>query len=374
MVGVFLSLLISENSSSAELLESYTSVRALGMGNAYTAVAQEGDALFYNPASLCQVSGFHWTMMDPYAGVNGPQALSVVDSMTKSGTNFVEKFDSLYGKSIWVGAGAKTSFVLPCFGIAAYGHGNASLGVANPANPQINAAYNLDYGVALGGGIPIVPGFMSLGLTARRVNRTGTNLPIGAATLAQLDENAIAAQLKRRGTAYAMDVGLVATVPAPIKPTIAFTVRNAGQTTFNREEGPGAPPPAEADMALGGSISIDALLVTITPSFDYRYLNRADIQNGKKLHMGVEFDLPLLTLRGGYYQGYYTAGVGLDMGVLAIDAATYGVELGEYPGQLEDRRYVAQMTIQIGLDGGYFSLSGSSGTAGGARRRLKQRR
>jgi hypothetical protein len=88
----------------------------------------------------------------------------------------------------------------------------------------------------------------------------------------------------------------------------------------------------------------------------------------------LEFDLPLLTLRTGYYQGYYTAGVGLDMGVLALDAATYGVELGEYPGQLEDRRYVAQMTIQIGLDGSFLSLSGASGTAGGARRRLKQRR
>jgi hypothetical protein len=358
----------------AELMESYTSVRALGMGNAFTAVAEEGDALFYNPGSLCQVSGFHWTMMDPYAGVNGPQALDVVNSMTQSGSSFVDKFNNLFGKSIWVGAGAKTSFVLPCMGIAAYGQGNASMSIANPAYPQIMLAYNVDYGVALGGGLPLIPGFVSLGLTARRVNRTGTNLPIGAVTLAQLNTDAIAAQLKRRGTGYALDVGLSATIPSPVKPTLAFTVRNAGLTTFNHEEGPGAPPAAEPDMAIGASLSIDSLIMTITPSIDYRYIDRTDIQNGKKLHLGLEFDLPLLTLRTGYYQGYYTAGVGLDMGVLALDAATYGVELGEYPGQLEDRRYVAQMTIQIGLDGSFLSLSGASGTAGGARRRLKQRR
>ncbi|MBK7891611.1 MAG: hypothetical protein IPJ84_12475 [Bdellovibrionales bacterium] len=30
----------------AELMETWTSVRALGMGNAFTAVAQEGDAIF----------------------------------------------------------------------------------------------------------------------------------------------------------------------------------------------------------------------------------------------------------------------------------------------------------------------------------------
>jgi hypothetical protein len=47
---------------------------------------------------------------------------------------------------------------------------------------------------------------------------------------------------------------------------------------------------------------------------------------------------------------------------------TYGVELGEYPGQLEDRRYLASVTLEFGFDGGFFSNSAqgtNSGTKGG---------
>jgi hypothetical protein len=118
-------------------------------------------------------------------------------------------------------------------------------------------------------------------------------------------------------------------------------------------------------------------LIDITPALDYRYANRTDIELGKKIHAGVEVALPLLTLRAGLNQGYYTAGVGLNLGLIHVDAATYGVELGAYPGQQEDRRYVAQFTFQLGFDPGRFGLGGSGSGADGdssAHPRLKQRR
>ncbi len=358
----------------AELMETWTSVRALGMGNAFTAVAQEGDAIFYNPAALGRVSGFHWTIMDPRAGVNGPQALEVVQ-IASGGSTLADKLNNLYGKAVWVGGGAKTSFVLPGLGFAGFANGDAGVNLQNPAYPQMNLNYFFDYGVAIGTGIDFIPGIWSLGFTVRRVNRTGTTLPLGPSVLATLNTDSITAQLKNRGTGYGLDVGTLLTIPGPIRPAIAFTVRNAGYTSFNHEEGTAAPPRSDPDMTLGASVTIDGLIASITPSMDYRYLDRPDIQSGKKLHLGVDIDLPLISVRAGLYQGYYSVGVGLDAGVVAFDAASYGVELGEYPGQLEDRRYVVQMTLQLGLDGADFSFSGLSGSAGsGGRRKLKQRR
>ncbi len=358
-----------------EISQSWNSTRALGMGNAFTAVASEGDALFYNPAALARVSGFHWTIIDPNVGVNGPQALEV-SRIAGSGSTFTDKINGLYGKSVWVGGSAKTSFVVPNFGIAAYTNGDIGINVRNPAFPQMNLNYVLDYGVAVGTAVDILPTIWSMGFTFRRVNRTGTNLPIGPATLSSLDSAAIELRLKNRGSGYGLDFGTMFTVPSPIRPTLAFTIRNVGYTAFTHDEGTGRPPSAEPDMTLGASVVIDTPLFNITPSIDYRYIDRADIQMGKKLHLGVEFDLPLLAIRGGFNQGYYTAGVGIDMGVLVIDAATYGVELGEYPGQLEDRRYMVQMKIQLGLDGDFFSFSKLSGSSTGSsgQRRLKQRR
>jgi hypothetical protein len=68
------------------------------------------------------------------------------------------------------------------------------------------------------------------------------------------------------------------------------------------------------------------------------------------------------------------------LGLLKLDLATYGVEMGEYPGQLEDRRYALQLTLELGLDMGLGFLGSSGSGAGGGRggggggRNLKQRR
>lgn len=356
----------------AELSEPWSSARAMGMGNAYTAVATEGEALFYNPAALARVTGFHWTLMDPRLGVNGPQALDVVTIASGNGTT-ADKLSELYGKAVWLGGGMKTSFAVPYFGIAAYANGDAGINLQNPAYPQMNLNYIFDYGVAVGVAVDFIPKIWSFGFTARRVNRTGTTLPLGPSVLATLDTDAIMARLKDRGTGYGLDLGTMLTLPSPIRPTISFTIRNFGYTAFTHDEGVQAPTRSEPDMTLGGSFIIDLPLVTITPAIDYRFMDRGDIQVGKKLHFGVELDLPLLTLRAGFNQGYYTAGLGLDAGVVSLEAATYGVELGEYPGQLEDRRYLVQFKLELGMDGDVFSFASLNGSSG-SRRKLKQRR
>ncbi len=361
-----------ERAMAAEIPDTWTSARAMGMGNAFTAVAIDGDALFYNPAALARVSGFHWTLLDPRLGLNGPQALEVA-KVAGTGATVADKINELYGKAVWVGGGAKSSFVVPNFGLAAYANGDAALNLQNPAYPQMNLNYIADYGVALGAAVDFIPSIWSLGFTIRRVNRTGTNLPLGPSVLATLDIEQIKNNLKNRGGGYGLDFGTMLTFPSPVKPTLSFTIRDMGYTEFTHDEGLAAPPRSDPDMTLGASVAIDALLVTITPSFDYRYMDRADIQTGKKLHFGIEFDLPLISLRAGLNQGYYTLGAGLDLGILEFDAATYGVELGEYPGQLEDRRYMVQMKIQLGIDGDFFSISKLSGSNAG-HHKLKQRR
>lgn len=361
----------------AELHQTWSSVRAMGMGGAYTAVVDSGDALFYNPAALSRISGVEWTIMDPRIGVNGPQALEVA-AIASSGSTLADTLADLYGKAIWVGGGGKTSFVMPNFGFAAFSNGDVGINLQNPAFPELNLNYVFDYGIALGGAVDFIPNVWSIGLVAKRMNRTGTNLPVGPSVLASLDIDSIKDQLKNRGTGYALDIGTMLTIPSPIQPTVSFSIRNFGYTSFSFEEGVQAPPRSDPDMTLGGSLTFDTPVFNITTAMDYRFLDRADIQMGKKLHLGVEFDLPLIQLRAGLNQGYYTAGATFDIGVIALDAATYGVELGEYPGQLEDRRYVVQMTLQIGLDLGLFGGSSSGGTgsgsSGSSRRKLKQRR
>ncbi|XPS88223.1 uncharacterized protein Dvar_62420 [Desulfosarcina variabilis str. Montpellier] len=66
----------------------------------------------------------------------------------------------------------------------------------------------------------------------------------------------------------------------------------------------------------------------------------------KRLHMGIEFQLPkILSLRAGLNQGYGTVGATIDIWLVRLDFATYAEEVGAYSGQRSDRRYMGQLSI-----------------------------
>lgn len=366
----------------AQLPMGWTSVRSLGMGNAATAVAVESDALFYNPAMLMKTSGVHWTVMNPRVGIDNPANMQLVGPFTSSSGNIATAVNGLYGNTIWAGGGALSAISVPYFGVAGYANTEAGIIASNPANPRINLNYYFDYGGVVGVALPIVPQFFGLGVAVRSINRTGTTATIGPAVLGTGNMNSLQSQLKSRGNGYAVDLGTVISIPTPIvSPTLSFVYRDVGETAFSHDEGAGSPPPVHSEMIVGASLPLSIPFFSITPAIDYRYVGQS-VPTGSNINLGVEIGLPLLSLRGGMSQGYYTAGFGLDLGIISADFATWGVELGSYPGQAVDRRYMVQLTIQLGFDplslfgGGGGSGGGADGSGGGGsqRHRLKQRR
>jgi hypothetical protein len=158
-------------------------------------------------------------------------------------------------------------------------------------------------------------------------------------------------------------MGTLIELPAPSKPTFAFVWHDMGQTTFLAAPGSSAPPPMLNNPVFGYSMQFNFPGGSLVPSADFQHMMDWDEELGKKLHFGVELRLPALSIRGGAYQGYYTAGIGADLKYLRVDAATYGVELDTYPGQLEDRRYMVQITVDFNFD---INFSGSKGNSSGS--------
>jgi hypothetical protein len=376
-----LSVLFASSAFSQAQPMGWTSVRALGMGNAYTAVVSDSDSLFYNPAGLAKVKGINWTVMDPRGGANGLTGIQTAQKLSASNANIPQILGPLYGQEIWGGGGAKTAITIPDFGMAGFVNTDVGFMPNSPPDPTMQLNSYLDYGYALGAAFDLVPSIWQVGVVGRYVNRTGSTATVGPATLGTLNTTQLQNVLESRGTGYALDFGSNITLPGPISPTMSFVYRDIGNTTFSHDSGASAPPPVNSEMIVGGSLAIKLLLINITPAVDFRYLTSQTLQLGMKVDAGVEIALPLLRLRAGLQQGYYTAGVGLDLGIMRVDAATYGVELGAYPGQMEDRRYMAQLTIELGFDpfrffgGGSSSSSGSgSGSGDSDSPHLKQRR
>lgn len=375
-VFVFVILLLVLPAHATELFETHSNARAMGMGGAFVTLVEDDESLWYNPAGIANNGGVYWTIVDPRVGLSDPTVLTTLTNLTDP-LLFASTLDTLYGEPIWLGASAKTAFMAPYFAAAYYYDVDASILVDNPVSPTLETNYITDTGYAFGMGF----GFgsvMQMGFAAKYVQRTGVRKTWGTQTIADIvagnsSPNVIFDSFSAaQGVGYAFDYGLNLTAPTPVQPTLSFVWKNIGNTRFRPSLGSQAPPTEIQDMVVGGSLKLDFPIVNITPTFEVRQIDNADAQIGQKLHMGVEIGLPLIDIRAGLYQGYYSYGVGLNLGVLQIDAATWGTELGGYQGQLESRRYMVQATIRMGFDfgaapGGKPSKSGSSaGTSGGS--------
>ncbi len=369
-----------------------SNVRALGMGDAYLGLANDSSSLFYNPAGLARVSGINLKLFSIRVGASGLEAYEKIQGLAGDGDDaFAEALSALYGEHVWSGVGASTAFAMPMIGFTAYNHLDALIQVNNPVYPEIYTSVINDYGYILGFGVPILPVF-HLGANFKYIKRSGARVPYGASFVADLDPDAIYDNITGWGKGYGVDLGANFIIPAPFFSAVLSGVwKNMGGMSF-RSEDPNARIPSEKnDMSVGVALSFDTPLLSIGPAIDFRYLNREDIQLMRKLNFGIEIGVPLIDIRGGFHEGYYTAGLGLNLGLFQLDLATYGVELGAYPGQIEDRRYVLEFKMELGL-GGFTatSLSGekvagvkggdsAGGGSGGKKsfwggRRLKQRR
>lgn len=360
-----------------------SSVRALGMGDAFTAIANDGSALFYNPAGLAKVGDINWKVFGLKVGGSGVDALDKAqdfkDDDNTSTDDYADLIEEFYGENASASIGLESIFSAPFIAFGYYSHTDLIARVDNPVYPEVYLDAINDVGYTAGLGFPLGP-FMQAGFALKYIKRMGTNSTYRASTLADLDKEVIVTEVTKWGKGYGADVGLNFVAPLPIvTTTFAVTWKNIGDIKFTSDNLDQTMPKEESDLTLGIGVLIDTPIVSVAPAIDFRYLNRADLQLTRKVNFGVEIDLPIVDLRAGFREGYYTAGAGVDLGLFKVEAATYGVELGNYPGQIEDRRYVAEFSMELGV--GIFSSSGSSDSSGGkskslwgGRRRLKQRR
>lgn len=364
-----------------------SSVRGLGMGDAFTALADDSSALFYNPAGLANVRGINWKIFSIQAGASGLDTYNKIRDLRGSDTDgYADGINRLMGDHVWTGLSGESIFYMPMFAFGVYNHGDALIRVDNPVNPEIYTSVINDFGYVAGFGVPFSP-FLQMGMDFKYIKRTGARMPYGASFLADLNPNAIYNNVTGWGTGYGADFGMNFILPAPFfSATVSAVWRNIGEIQF-RSGDPNADIPSEPnDVTLGTALQFKLPLLSISPEVDFHYLNREDLQLTRKINFGIEIGLPLLDIRGGFHEGYYTAGLGLNLGLFKVDLATYGVELGAYPGQIEDRRYVLSFSMDLGV--GNFSADGARSSDGkksgsssssdsnfwGRGSRLKQRR
>jgi hypothetical protein len=356
-------ILIGFSAHGQELPENWYTARALGMGGAFSSVVDDSTALFYNPAGLDRINDIHVTLLGLNAGTDNLNLNSTYSNI--SGSNYANVIRQYYGQNLWAVANDYLAISGRGFAFAAYTALVANFYLSNPAFPNASVNVAGDYGASTGFAIPLLPdNVLRLGVVAKRITRYGGQINLTPSSLVSLSNTQITNLINNYGTGYGADAGLLLEMPTGIRPTFSFVWHDIGQTAFIQGGGTSPLAPINNDLVAGLSCLFGGNGFSVRPAFDYEYLNDSANQVGKKIHVGAEFSLANLVFRGGLNQGYWTLGAGVDLKFLKIDAATYGEELETYPGQMEDRRYLVQATIDIDIISSFtFNGKGPSRSA-----------
>lgn len=333
----------------------FEGLRPLGMGNAFLAVADDQNILWYNPAALARVEGVHVQMLDLTLGVDSLDTLSRLAGAALDG-NFD---DSIRTDTQYVRLNAATSLVTPYFGISLFANSHTFLDLQNLTSEAVDIDSKTDLGVIAGVGLPIGE-VLSIGFSLRVFQRFAIDeyltpldllaklggIPAGdflSAVFSALQDDVTT------GYALGLNVGAFAIMPFTprnMKWTLAATLDDFGNTNFQGVGGSTAPDPITASLNFGTAFNYELSRKSrLTISFDWRDFFGSD-ELFKRLHFGMEFRGAGFSLRGGLYQGRPTAGLSFEaLPHTRLNFTTYAAELGDSLWAREHRWYLLQAVI-----------------------------
>ncbi len=339
-------LLLAGAAGARELPRYYQGIRPLGMGGAFTAVADDENALFYNPAGLDRVERWRMGLVNPYLEVGENGYAFYKDARGTdfdSTTEVTELLRDYIGEYLHGRAGVAPYFVMPNFGVAAVGQAVVNTEPHNVAYPEVD----VDATVTLGGHVGVGWGFIEdalrVGATLKYVRQSHLRQTYDAEDIASDDfEDQIRDDLKD-GSGFGFDLGAMYTAPVLLEPTVAVVVQNVADLDM------GDAGELAQQINLGMSFRHAFSWITVVGAADWVDVTNEiglDSDPFKRLHFGLEGRLArILSGRVGLYQGYPTFGATVDFRLVRLDYATYAEEIGSSAGTDPDRRHAIQLTF-----------------------------
>jgi hypothetical protein len=157
---------------SDEIIENFYSTRALGMGNAYSAIVDDSTALMYNPAGLDKIRNLHFTVLGLNIGTDDLTIQSDVSNIT--GNNYAAIIQKYYGQQLWATFNDLFSVSGQDVALGAYSSAVVSFNLHNPAYPTIPLTVYEDLAAVAGFSIGFFPNdALRLGVSGKRITRLG---------------------------------------------------------------------------------------------------------------------------------------------------------------------------------------------------------
>lgn len=347
-------LYLPQGAHARELYSQYTHVRAIGMGGAYTGLADDYLAIFWNPAGILQKEKdkTEYDFGDAQAEFSSDyfNFLSNIKSSEFIGSELAnvlkdhpDRLNHMSIKNIWY-------FIRKNWGISCFQNFKNDIEYLS-SDQSLYLLAGLDVGFT-GTYATFITKDKSLmfGFSPKLFYRFLLDKTYQASDLEKNESIGFSEGVE--GIAVGLDVGLLYRI-LEIKKwliRVGLAITDFGHTYFPVSFGVASK--KTPDKILPGyhmGISIVAPpFVGLKPVFvlDVRNFTH-NIHVLNKLYTGVEFQFPyFLTLRGGVYQGRPSAGFGLKYWLLEINAAIYFADVGG-TGRDGNFRYIGEIKVSL---------------------------
>lgn len=337
---------ISGPLSASELPTLFRGIRPLGMGGAFITLSDDENAMFYNPAGLNDVEGFGGIdLINPLIEVSESSLdlyKDLKDIDPNNTTQVTDLLNRFMGKHQHIRAAFFPNLFFHNFAIGALGQATLDAEIRNRADPRVITDAKVDNGLLAAVAYGLLDNTLQIGVTGKFIQRQGISKTFTAVDIASNKFDPLS-DLDNKND-FAFDLGAKINIDIPIvKPSFGVVLQNITDLDFEQL----GKLPQQLNVGLAINPGFWIVSSTLAAEID-DITKQIDVDNDiyKRIHLGVEVRFPaVLTVRGGFNQGYLTAGAALDVWILKIEYATYAEELGAVAGQRDDRRHVGQVVL-----------------------------
>jgi hypothetical protein len=349
-----------------ELEWTHYGARPLAMGNAYVGVADDFNALFYNPAGIARLESWSGELLNPSLEVSSNtlafyQDLNQLASGSGGDTDAVlEVLEKNTGKYHHFALGWTPHLIFPGFGFGLGIDFNLTLAI----HREISA--DVDFGPRVVAPFVFAMNFLedrlSVGGSIKAVMRGGVAREFSINDIQALssdkNKSSEGPELKdfvEGGFGVGADFGILFTPIKTMEPTLGVSLTDIGGTPYEKFDvgGSALAAPKARLPAVNTGISMKPIQTPnmyLLTSVDAHVINQP-VHFSKKFNLGVEWGFgKIIKLQTGLHQGELSGGFEFDVFLFNARFVTYAEQLGPIAGQsdeLRDRRYLLQIKLLI---------------------------
>lgn len=356
-----------------ELSNMYRGARPMGMGGAFTALADDENAVFYNPAGLASVKKSELDIINLTGEVsnnitNFAKDVGNIPQPDTTGQT-AQTMQNYIGQPMHLRVSEFLNFTTTNFELGAYGLATVDASVNSPSYPTASVDAKVDAGAVLGLAHTFMEDKLQAGiglkyLQRRRFVRLFTAADIVSATNNMNNSLQVSGSDLQTKSAVGIDLGAIYKLNSVnYSSQVGLSILNLGDVNFGdysytTTSGLTNTVPNKIPMTVNLGYAATRQFEYFSGTFAADYmdlLNNSSTANsingspsdsdyGKRIHLGAEIKFPyILSLRAGFNEGYPSYGLGLNFWLIELKYASYKEEVGGYAGQVADQRQVVQL-------------------------------